>query len=113
MEGGELVFRVSAKELIKFLIRSPAVQQAFKRSFGGDDRDDQGFKKFKKGSVLVPLNCFTDKRFLEVLEDFESGRLKERLLKEFLLEKVKLEGLKIEIINMEEVNKTKEAIKIR
>ncbi|XP_028391332.1 LOW QUALITY PROTEIN: uncharacterized protein LOC114516140 [Dendronephthya gigantea] len=112
-EGGELVIRVGLENVLKTLIHLPQFQHAIKRCFGGDDRNDQEFKKFKEGSVIVPLNCFTDKRFLEVLNDFESGRLKERLLKEFSWIGVKAEEMKIEIINIEEVNKTKEAIKIK
>ncbi|XP_028400657.1 uncharacterized protein LOC114523822 [Dendronephthya gigantea] len=127
-DGGDFVFRVTAKhvkvitdmniiadvtlgELIDTMeIINPAVfQKATKRSFG-DERDDQEFKKFKKGSLLVPLHCFTDEGFLEVLDDFKSGRLKERLLKEFSLIGVTVEGMEIEIVNMDEVNKTEEAI---
>jgi hypothetical protein len=38
----------------------------------------------KPGSLHVLLCCFTDERFLEVLADYESGRIKERLQKESL-----------------------------
>ena len=85
---------------------------AVKRAFEGD-RDDQEVKNLKKGSLLIPLNCFTDKRFLEVLDDFESGKLRERLLKEFSMIGFKLEKMEIEIMNIEEVYKTREAIKER
>ena len=82
---------------------------AVKRTFG-DDRDDQEFKKLEKERLLVPLNCFTDKRFLEILDDFESGKLKKRLLKEFLIIGLKMEEMEMMIMNMEEVKKTREAI---
>ena len=125
-EGGKFLFCVDAEKVLgdkdseilnltlgEIIIRSPVFQQAVKRGFGGDDRDDQEFKKFKEGSVLVPLNCFTDERFLEVLDDFESGKIKKRLLKELSLIGIKVEGMKIEIINTKEVDKTKEAIKMK
>ena len=90
---------------------NPSVSQGALRRGFGDERDDQKFGEIKLGSLLVPLHCLTDKRFLEVLDDFESGRLKERLLKEFLQIGVEIEGLQIEIKNVEEVNKTKALVK--
>ena len=90
----------------------PLVDGAVKRSFGGD-RDDQEIRDIKPGSLNVLLHCLTDERFLEVLEDYECGRLKERLQEEFLQAGIKIEGVKVEILNMEEVRKTKEAINER
>ncbi|XP_028397099.1 uncharacterized protein LOC114520948 [Dendronephthya gigantea] len=85
-------------------------QDTLKRGFG-DEKDDQKFGEISQGCLLVPLHCLTDERFLEVLDDFESGRLKKRLLTEFSQIGVEIEGLEIEIKNMEEVNKTKDKIK--
>ena len=43
-----------------------------------------------------------------MLEDFQSGRMKERLEKEFSEIGIEVEGLKIEIDNIEEIKKRKE-----
>ncbi|XP_028392644.1 uncharacterized protein LOC114517184 [Dendronephthya gigantea] len=51
-----------------------------------------------------------EKRFLEILQDYESGGIKQRLENEFSQVKIKVEGLKVEIKNMEEVEKTRAAI---
>ena len=80
---------------------------AVSRGLGGE-RDDQEIRSIKPGSLHVLLHCFTDQRLLEVLEDFECGRMKDRLEKEFLEIGIKLEGFKVEIDNIEEVNKRKE-----
>jgi hypothetical protein len=81
---------------------------AVSRSLGGE-RDDQEIREIKPGSPLhVLLNCFTDQRFLEILEDYECGRMKERLEEEFEKIGIEVEGLKVEIDNMEEVKKRKE-----
>ena len=76
------------------------------RGLGGE-RDDQEVRDIKPGSLRVLLHCFTDQRFLDVLEDFECGRMKKRLEKEFLEIGIQLEGLKVEIDNIEEVRKRK------
>ena len=80
---------------------------AVSRGLGGE-RDDQEIRSIKTGSLHVLLHCFTDQRLLEVLEDFECGRMKERLEKEFLEIGIKLEEFKVEIDNIEEVKKRKE-----
>ena len=83
------------------------IDGAVSRGLGGE-RDDQKIRDIKPGSLHVLLHCFTDQRLLEVLEDFESGRMKERLEKEFSKIGIEVEGLKIEIDNIEEVMKRKE-----
>jgi hypothetical protein len=93
------------------LIR-PLIKCAVKQAFGGE-RDDQEIRDIKPGSLNVLLHCLTDKRFLEVLNDYECGRLKDCLLKEFSQIGIKMKEMKVVILNMEEVNKTKEAINIR
>ena len=90
----------------------PLIDVAVRRALGGE-RDDQEVQGIEPGSLHVQLHCFTDKRFLEVLADYESGRMKERLQEEFSLVGIKVKGLKVEIENMVEVNKTKEAINKR
>ena len=84
-----------------------AIDGAVSRGLGGE-RDDQEIRDIKPGSLHVLLHCFTDQRLLEVLEDFQSGRMKERLEKEFSKIGIEVEGLKIEIDNIEEVKKRKE-----
>jgi hypothetical protein len=79
----------------------------------GGERDDQEIRGIRPGSLHVLLHCFTDERFLEVLADYESGRMKERLQDEFSQVGFKVEGLKVVIENAVEVNKTKEAINQR
>lgn len=62
------------------------------------------------GSLRVLLHCFTEKKFLEVLEDFKSGKTKERLEKEFLNIGIKTEGLVVEIENIEQIKERAAAI---
>ncbi|CAB4013865.1 Nephrocystin-3 [Paramuricea clavata] len=90
----------------------PLIETAVTRGLG-DERDDQEVRGIRPGSLHVLLHCFTDERFLEVLADYESGRMKERLQEEFSQIGIKVEGLKVEIENMVEVNETKEAINKR
>ena len=87
----------------------PIVDAAVKKALGGE-RDDQGNPDIESGSLHVKLHCFTDERFLEVLADYESGRMKERLQEEFSQVGIKAKGLKVEIENMVEVNEKKKAI---
>ena len=87
----------------------PIVDGVVRRGLGGE-RYDQEIGDIRPGSLHVLLRCLTEERFLEVLEDYESVRMKERLQKEFSQVGIKVDGLKVKIENMEEVNKTKEAI---
>ena len=88
------------------------IDSAVKKALGGE-RDDQGDPDIKPGSLHVLLHCYTDKRFLEVLRDCKSGRMKKCLQKEFSQVGIEVEGLKVEIENVEEVIETKEAINNR
>ena len=97
---------------VGYELLKPVVNAAVKKALGGE-RDDQGDPDIGAGSLHVRLHCFTDERFLEVLADYESGRMKERLREEFSKAGIKVEGLKAEIENMAEVNETKEAINNR
>ena len=93
-------------------LAKPPIDAAVTSAFGGP-RDDQEKPKIRPGSLHVLLRCLTDERFLEVLADYESGRIKQRLQKELSQIGIEVEGLNIEIENMEEVNKTKAAINER
>ena len=84
-----------------------AIDSAVSRGLGGE-RDDQEIRDIKPGSLHVLLHCFTDQRLLEVLDEFESGRMKDRLEKEFSEIGIEVEGLRVEIDNTEEVIKRKE-----
>jgi hypothetical protein len=91
----------------------PAIDAAVKKGFGGE-RDDQEVLEIRPGSLHVLLRCFTNERFLEVLTDYESGQITERLQEEFSqINGIEVEGLKVDIENMEEVEKTKAAINKR
>ena len=90
-----------------YKLLAKSLDGAVSRGLGGE-RDDQEVRDIKPGSLRVLLHCFTDQRFLDVLEDFECGRMKKRLEKEFLEIGIQLEGLKVEIDNIEEVRKRKE-----
>jgi hypothetical protein len=93
-------------DLLKLLINA-----ATRNGFGGE-RGDQNVE-INEGSLHVRLGCFTNERFLEVLADYESGRIKERLQKEFSNVGIEVEGLKVKIENMKEVEETRAVIKKR
>jgi hypothetical protein len=95
-----------------YKLLKPLIESAVTRGLGGE-RDDQEVRGIRPGSLHVRLHCFTDERFLEVLADCESGRMKECLQEEFSQIGIKVGGLKVEIENMVEVNETKEAISKR
>ena len=90
----------------------PIIRAVFKRLFGGE-RDDQRGPDYEEGSLRVLLHCLTAKRFLEIFEDYESGKMKDRLEEEFTLAGIMVTGLSVGIDNMEEVSKTKKAINKR
>ena len=90
----------------------PLIDDAVRRAFGGERRD-QGDPDIGTGSLIVRLRCFTDERFLELLEDYEHGRLKDCLEKEFYKIGFRVKEMNVKILNIEEVNKTKEAILAR
>ena len=94
---------------VGYKLLRPVIDAAVKKALGGE-RDDQEVKDIKPGSLHVVLHCFTDERFLAVLTDYLSGKMKERLQEEFSQVGIKVKGLKVEIQNMVEVNEIKEAI---
>lgn len=95
-----------------YKIFQPAIQAAVYRALGGD-HPDQKIRDIGEGSLHVVLHCFTDKRFQEVLGDYESGNMKKRFEQEFEAIGLKVKGLKVKIENMLEVNEINEAIKKR
>jgi hypothetical protein len=86
-----------------------AIDGAVTKGLGGE-REDQEILEIKPGSLHVLLHCFTDQRFLEILDEYECGRMKERLKEEFLQIGIEMEGLKVEVDNIEEVMTRKEMI---
>ena len=108
---GTVVVKLGAIYAGHDLLRIP-IDAAVKSTFGGP-RDDQEDPEIRPGCLHVQLRCLTDERFLEVLEDYESGKIKQRLQKELSQVGFEVEGLTIEIENMEEVNKTKADINER
>lgn len=54
----------------------PIINDLLIKTFGGDKREGQEVRDIKPGSLHVLLRCFTEARFLEVLEDYESGKIK-------------------------------------
>jgi hypothetical protein len=88
---------------------SKKMDGAINRGLGGE-RDDQQVGAIEPRCLHVRLRCFTDKRFLEVLEDYDSGRMKDCLKKEFLDIGIEVEGLTVKIENWEEVKQRKVAI---
>jgi hypothetical protein len=103
---------VTLGALFAYNVFKPLIEDAVRNGFGGQ-RDDQEVQDIRQGSLQVLLRCFTDERFLEVLEEIESGRMKQRLRKEFLDIGVETEDLIMKIENIQEVNKRKEAISKR
>ncbi len=127
-KGGDLFFNISTESVrmvrdvgITAAVALGGVYAAYKiieplvfvgavtKGLGGE-RKDQEIRNIERGSLRILLRCLTDERYLEVLEDFESERMRDRLQKEFLEIGIEIKGMKIEIINIEEVNETKEAI---
>ena len=79
----------------------------------GGEREDQNIEDITDGSLHVLLRCFTNERFLQVFEDYESGRMKNRLKKEFSDIGIEAEKMVVDIENIEEVEERAAAIKIR
>ena len=55
------------------------------------------------GSLHVLLHCFTNERFIAVLEEYEAGKIKKRLKEKLLDIGITTEGLVVDIENIEEV----------
>ena len=91
----------------------PLIDAAVTEAFGGKEREDQKVESIRPGCLHVLLRCLTDARFLEVLEDYESGKIKQRLEEELSKVEIKTKGLTIKIESIKEVEERKEAIKNR
>ncbi len=76
----------------------------------GGARNDQEVQNGNSEYLHVLVQCFTDERFVEVLADYDSGRMKNRLKEEFLKIGLDVQELQIIIENQEEVNLLKARI---
>ena len=88
---------------------SRKMDDAVKGGLGGE-REDQRVDRIEPRCLHVILRCFTDERFFEVLKDYESGIMRDRLLKEFTNIHIEVEALVVKIENWEEVQERKFAI---
>ena len=128
--GGDLAFIIStdstevAKDLCctalklgamyaAYRLVRPIIDAAVTKAFGGNERRDQEVRGIRPGCLHVLLRCLTDERFLEVLEDYKSGKIKQRLEEEFSRTEIKIKGLGIKIENIKEVEEREVAIKER
>ena len=78
----------------------------------GGERRDQEVRDVRPGSLHVLLCCFTNERFLQVFEEYKSGKIKQRLEKEFSDIGIETEGLVVYIENIKEVEEKAAAIKM-
>ena len=122
--GGNCIFIIDVdhaviRELCSTAVKLGAIYAAYRivdgvvRKVFGDGRDDQAMDPPEPGSLRVSLRCFTDKRFLEVFEDYKSGRLTQRLYEEFSNNGIKTEGLVVTIENIKEVEEKAAAMNRR
>ena len=70
----------------------------------GGARDDQDVRNIECEYFRVLVQCFTDERFVEVLADYDSGRMNNRLSQEFLKIGLDVPELQIVVENQEDVN---------
>ena len=70
---------------------------------GALERVGEKIGNITSGSLVVELRCSSSKRFLRFWNDYQSGKVKERLSEEF--SKIGIEEVTVEIENKEEVIK--------
>ena len=76
----------------------------------GGARYDQEVQNINPEYLHILVQCHTDERFIKVLGDYDSGRLKNRLQEEFLKIGIDVQQLKINIENLEKVKVQKARI---
>ena len=91
----------------------PIIRDAIVSALGGVRQYAQAIGQIWSGSLHFVLRCFTDDRFLEILRDYEAGKIKKRLEEEFLKVGIRTTGLEVKIKNIEEVEETNAAINER
>ena len=82
------------------------IDGAVLKSLGGA-RDDQEIQNVNPEYLQVLVQCSTDERFVDILKDYDFGRMKNRLREEFSNIGFEVKGLVINIENIEEVNANK------
>ena len=70
-----------------------------------DGRIDPRILYISQGSLRVILRCYSRQSFLQFLDDYETGRVKERLDEEFT--KTGIGNVTLEIANAEEIKEKK------
>ena len=70
----------------------------------GGVRNDQEVKNISPGYLHVLVQCYTDERFIEVLADYDSGKMQNHLQDEFVKIGLDVQEPKIKIDNLKEVN---------
>ena len=90
-----------------------SIEDAIRKAFGDTERDDQEVREIETRPLPVLLHCITDARFLQVIEDYESGKIEERLQKELLDIGIQTKGLKVKIENWEEIKEKKTTVEKR
>ena len=88
----------SIKEKIMCILK-----KIFERVVGG--RIDPKILNISKGSLLVILRCYSPQSFLQFLDDYETGRVKERLNEEF--SKIGIGNVILKIGNAVEIEEKK------
>ena len=96
----------------KYKSRALELEKAIKRGVVGEGNDKE-VCNIRQGSLHILLHCSTDESFLDVLEDFNSGRMKERLQEKFFDIGIETFGLVVEIENIAEVTEKAAAIRER
>ena len=90
-----------------------SIEDAIRKAFGATEKDDQEVREIETRPLPVLLRCTADARFLQVIEDYESGKIEERLQKELLVIGIQTKGLKVKIENWEEVKERKTTVEKR
>ena len=106
MAGGECI-KINGAKLRDVYRRNKMVSQLLDgvvlKVLGGA-RDDQDVQNIKCEYFRVLVQCFTDERFVDLLADYDSGRMKNGLKQEFLKLGLDVPELQIVIDNQEDVN---------
>ena len=79
-----------------------AVRNSLERNEAG--HIDPEVMRIENGSILVEIVCHTEQSFLLFLDEFEAGKIKQRLEKEFRIMGCE-EELKVTITNLDDVHK--------
>ena len=88
------------------------VNEAVTKGLGGETKD-QEIQSIQPKCLYVLLHCFTDERFLEVLNDFKSERMMKRLHMEFSFIGIQTEKLVVDVENIKEVEERATAVNER